>query len=125
MTTVAKKVTVGVPVQLEKREMDAVVARLCREKAVRAKKYFANGAEDGLVWAKRASYDELVSWVDTARCAQGVCAELPDEVIDCILDLHEDTPGFDHHSYERGWQYGVLRLWGEVERQAERASCIP
>lgn len=100
--------------------VEETLMRLCREKAVLARKYFALGVEDGILWVHHAHYAEIAGWaVQATRGVRGVSG-LPDEVLEGAIDLQEETPGFDFVAYERGWHQAVLPIWHELERRGSK-----
>ena len=100
--------------------VEETLMRLCREKAVLAKKYFALGVEDGIMWVQTAHYADIASWALSAIGAPRGVSGLPDEVMEGAMDLQEETPGFDYAAYERGWHQAVLPIWHELERMTSK-----
>jgi len=116
----ASKSGTGKNPQGTKGTVEETLMRLCREKAVLSKKYFALGVDDGILWVQRAHYEDMADWAMSAiGHPRGVCG-LPDEVMDGALDMREETPGFDYVAYERGWHQAVLPIWHELERRVSR-----
>lgn len=100
--------------------VEETLMRLCREKAVLVKKYFALGVEDGILWVQSAHYADIANWATFAIGNPRGVSGLPDEVMEGAIDLQEETPGFDYAAYERGWHQAVLPIWHELERRGSK-----
>ncbi len=111
-------------------DMEAIIARLKREKAQFQNDYFSKGREDGLRWAKAASYKDL-------EYARRFDPKGKDGLYDPTIPLHDDVlghyfidaleadpltdPGYDEdelNEYAKkwldGWVEAVHRFWQEV-----------
>jgi len=111
-------------------DMEATIARLKREKAEVQNDYFSKGKEDGLRWAKAASYKDL-------EYARRFDPKGEDGMYDPTIPLHDDVlghyfidaleadpltdPGYDEdelNEYAKkwldGWVEAVHQFWQEV-----------
>lgn len=97
----------------EVREMEKVVERLRAEKGDFKAESYRAGFEDGIAWAKKASYKELLEWADTASISGLVLDNwvLPEE----LEEEDEDEKVVDEPRYQRGWLDGVLKVWKTVK----------
>ncbi len=110
--------------------MEAIIARLRREKAEVQTDYFSKGKEDGLRWAKAASYTDL-------EYARNFDPAGEDGRYDPTIPLHDDFlghyfidaleadpltfPGHDEDELNElakkwldGWIEAVRQFWHEV-----------
>jgi len=114
--------------------MEQVIERLKKERNEADKSYSEKGKEDGLEWAKVASYEELlyaIKW-EPMNEQPGLIGYDPtrDEVLgDYFGDIMEDNEsmGFVEKTYgnflpnsffaawEEGWVEGIKEFWGEIK----------
>ena len=120
----------------EEPTMGAIIERLRKEKEVDMDPYYERGRQDGLAWAKAASYSDLqyaLKWETVAELLKGNTIgwdPTTDEVLgDYFGELIQDDPLMDldergrgdlmpneyFQAWETGWKEAVEEFWKEVE----------
>ena len=113
--------------------MDAIIERLRREKAEAQNNYFEKGKQDGLRWAKAASYNDLeyarrFELVDDEGLYDPTIPLHDDQLGHYFIDtLEADTltdPSDDEdelnpfaRQWVKGWKEAVVEFWREVENK--------
>ena len=122
--------------------MEQIIERLREEKKQDTENYYAQGKEDGLEWAKAASFSELqyaLNWGSTksimAREHLIDWDPRQDEILgDYFSDVFEDDEnmGFEEGSgsgmrggipnlyfgeWEKGWSEAVREFWDEIKNK--------
>lgn len=107
----------------EDHDLNSVIERLREEKAQSEGNFFVNGRRDGAMWAKSASYDDIMyalSWQD-------IDSATTDKVLGSFFqekfktDNLMDTQGNIIKEYARlyltGWQRGLEEFWNEIKNK--------
>lgn len=101
-------------------DLSDVVERLRREKEQSEGNFFDTGKQDGLLWAKSASYEDIMyalSWEDLDNAPRDKILGLyfSDKLERSkLMDIQDDTVNEYARIYVRGWKRGLTDFWEEI-----------
>ena len=102
-------------------DMSEVIERLRREKAQSEGNFFDAGRRDGVLWAKSASYDDIVyalSWKDLDGVASDnvLGAFFVEKMAQSsLMEIGDETVNDHARIYIQGWKKGLEEFWEEIK----------
>ncbi len=104
-------------------DLGDVIERLRKEKAQSDGNLFDTGKQDGVLWTKSASYDDIIyalAWEDIENCpTDGILGTYFSEKIskDKLMDIHDDGINEYARIYIKGWKRGLSDFWDEIKEK--------
>ncbi len=102
-------------------DLGEVIERLRKEKAKSAGNLFDTGRQDSVLWAKSASYDDIMyalAWEDVDKGPKdGIMGPYFSEKIkmDKLMDFLDDGINEYARIYIKGWKKGLADFWDEIK----------
>ncbi len=104
-------------------DLGDVIERLRKEKAHSDGNLFDTGKQDGVLWAKSASYDDIIyalAWEDLEKGARdGILGPYFSEKIrkDRLMVINDDGINEYVRIYIKGWKRGLTDFWDEIKEK--------
>lgn len=102
-------------------EMGEIIERLKREKAHSERNYYDKGREDGFVWARSASYDDLIyalNWTEPEdACKDPILGAYFSEKAakNRLMDGGNSRNTTYMSVYLEGWRKGLVEFWEAIK----------